>query len=89
VIAVTASAFGEVARPHARRLHRLCAKPIRAEVLFSKLRQHLGVSFVSPRRTSLTGRSPARCQAHAAKRRRLSGSPNDYTLPRHSVTSAS
>jgi PAS domain S-box-containing protein len=50
VIAVTASAFGDV-REAAREAGCVdfVAKPIRAEVMFAKLRQHLGVSFVSPR----------------------------------------
>ena len=87
VIAVTASAFGEV-REAAREAGCIdfVPKPIRAEVLFSKLRQHLGVSFVSPRRQRSPRGSPRRTPP---KRRRSSGSPNDYTLPRHSVTSAS
>jgi len=52
VLAVTASAFGDV-REAARDAGCLdfVPKPIRAEVLFSKLRQHLGVTFVSPRPT--------------------------------------
>jgi len=51
VIAVTASALGDV-REAAREAGCIdfVPKPIRAELLFSKLRQHLGVSFVSPRR---------------------------------------
>ena len=53
VIAVTASAFGDV-REAAREAGCIdfVPKPIRAELLFSKLRQHLGVSFVSPRRAA-------------------------------------
>jgi CheY-like chemotaxis protein len=52
VLAVTASAFGDV-REAAREAGCLdfVPKPIRAEVLFAKLRQHLGVAFVSPRPT--------------------------------------
>jgi DNA-binding response OmpR family regulator len=50
VIAVSASAFGDV-REAARRAG--CAdfipKPIRADVLFAKLQQHLGVRFESAR----------------------------------------
>jgi CheY-like chemotaxis protein len=55
VIAVTASAFGDV-REAAREAGCIdfVAKPIRAEVIFSKLCQHLGVSFVSPRRAAAT-----------------------------------
>jgi PAS domain S-box-containing protein len=51
VIAVSAGAFGDI-REAARQAGCIdfVPKPIRAEVLFSKLRQHLGVSFVSPRR---------------------------------------
>ena len=50
VLAVTASAFGDV-REAARQAGCIdfVAKPIRAEVLFSKLGQHLGVEFVSAR----------------------------------------
>ena len=73
VIAVTASAFGEV-REAAREAGCIdfVPKPIRAEVLFSKLRQHLGVSFVSPRRTSITAApagAPRRSDAGRADRR--------------------
>ena len=52
VLAVTASAFGDV-RDAAREAGCVdfVQKPIRAEVLFAKLRQHLGVAFVSPRQT--------------------------------------
>jgi CheY-like chemotaxis protein len=51
VLAVTASAFRDV-RDAAREAGCVdfVPKPIRAEVLFAKLRQHLGVAFVSPRR---------------------------------------
>ncbi len=71
VIAVTASAFGEV-REAAREAGCIdfVPKPIRAEVLFSKLRQHLGVSFVSPRRTSITG-GPAEAAAEATPVERI------------------
>jgi CheY-like chemotaxis protein len=50
VLAVTASAFGDV-RDAARQAGCIdfVPKPIRADVLFMKLRQHLGVAFVSPR----------------------------------------
>ena len=50
IMAVTASAFGDV-REAARDAGCIdfVPKPIRAELLFSKLRQHLGVAFVSPR----------------------------------------
>jgi PAS domain S-box-containing protein len=60
VIAVTASAFGDV-REAARAAGCIdfVPKPIRAEVIFSKLRQHLGVSFVSPRRAAATTEAAA------------------------------
>ncbi len=50
VLAVTASAFGDV-REAARNAGCVdfIPKPIRAEVLFGKLQQHLGVEFVSAR----------------------------------------
>jgi CheY-like chemotaxis protein len=50
LLAVTASAFGDV-RDAARQAGCIdfVPKPIRAEVLFMKLRQHLGVAFVTPR----------------------------------------
>jgi PAS domain S-box-containing protein len=50
VFAVSAGAFGDV-REEAREAGCVdfIPKPIRAEVLFAKLRQHLGVTFVSPR----------------------------------------
>jgi DNA-binding response OmpR family regulator len=59
VIAVTASAFGDV-REEARAAGCVdfIPKPIRADVLFAKLQQHLGVRFESSR----GGRRPA---AHA------------------------
>jgi PAS domain S-box-containing protein len=51
VFAVSAGAFGDV-RDEARDAGCIdfVPKPIRAEVLFAKLRQHLGVAFVSPHR---------------------------------------
>jgi PAS domain S-box-containing protein len=50
VLAVTASAFGDV-REAARQAGCIdfVPKPVRADVLFSKLRQHLGVEFVPAR----------------------------------------
>jgi PAS domain S-box-containing protein len=48
VLAVTASAFGEVREAAAQAgCIDFIPKPIRAEVLFGKLRQHLGVQFVT------------------------------------------
>ena len=56
VLAVTASAFGDV-REAARQAGCIdfVPKPIRADVLFSKLRQHLGVEFVPARAAAPAG----------------------------------
>jgi PAS domain S-box-containing protein len=67
VLAVTSSVFGDT-REEARQAGCVdfIPKPIRAELLFSRLRHHLGLQFISPRRWS----EP---EAHETVRRQPTG----------------
>jgi PAS domain S-box-containing protein len=82
VLAVTASAFGDV-RDAARQAGCIdfVPKPIRAEVLFMKLRQHLGVPFVTPKAADAPEPAPVPLKAveRVAERLQAAAALGDVT----------